>query len=72
MNNIVKQVLLIAAIFTVVGVIGVTWARATSYIATGADVPDDMICVRDTFPDAYFCSYDHSPSWLKTKENYHD
>jgi len=72
MFNLIKSVLLLTIIFASVAAIGVAYARSTQYITTGADVPHDMICVRDTFPDAYFCSYDHSPSWLKTKENYHD
>jgi len=72
MINVVKQVLLLTIIFAVVGVVAVAFSRSTQYVATGADVPPDMVCIVDTFPDMYMCSYDKQPSWLKTKENYHD
>lgn len=72
MNDLIKSVLLLTIIFASVATIGVAYARSTQYVTTGANVPHDMICVRDTFPDAYYCSYDAAPSYLKSKENYHD
>ena len=65
-----KSLLPIIGFIAIVFVLAMIWARHTSYITTGADVPADMPCVRDTFPDAYICSYDTNRKWLKAKENF--
>ena len=65
-----KSLLPIIGFIAIVFVLAIIWARHTSYITTGADVPVDMPCVRDTFPDANHRTYDHKPRWLKAKKNF--
>ena len=72
MINVVKSLLLLTIIFAVVGSVAVAFARSTQYVTAGSDVPPDMVCIKDTYPNAYICSYNKPPFWLNTKENYHD
>ena len=41
------------------------WANHTQYHLMSEDIPAGLICVKDTYPDAYYCETDwEARSWL--------
>ena len=44
------------------------WAHNTQVAIYSQDIPPNMICVKDTFPNAYLCITDQDVPWFLSKE----
>ena len=49
-------------------VCSVAWASSVQTAVYSQDIPPNMICIKDTVPDAYLCSPDATVPWYLSSE----
>jgi hypothetical protein len=55
--------------FACVYALGITWAHNTQSAIYSQDIPDNLICRKDTYPDAYLCIVaDQTVPWYLSSE----
>jgi len=55
-------------IFSFIVIATFTWANHTQVAIYSQDIPNNMICIKDTVPDAYLCSPDTTVPWYLSTE----
>jgi hypothetical protein len=74
MKNLIKLFiatifdLKLLCIFFLIAVAAFTWANHTQVAIYSQDIPNNMICIKDTVPDAYLCSPDATVPWYLSTE----
>lgn len=43
--------------------LSLAWVNHTQVAIYSQDIPNNMICIKDTYPDAYLCSPDATVPW---------
>lgn len=44
------------------------WANQTQVAIYSQDIPPNLVCIKDTYPDAYLCSPDATVPWYLSSE----
>jgi len=44
------------------------WAYSTQVAIYSQDIPRNMVCVKDTYPNAYICIHDQDVPWYLSEE----
>ena len=64
-----KAILVFVLFFAGSYALAVTWAHNTQSAIYSQDIPDNLICRKDTYPDAYLCIVaDQTVPWYLSSE----
>lgn len=64
-----KAILVFVLCFACSYALAITWAHNTQYAIYSQDIPDNLICRKDTYPDAYLCIVaDQTVPWYLSSE----
>ena len=66
--NARKDIFVFFLFFFVTFVAVLAWANHTQVAIYSQDIPPNLICIKDTYPDAYLCSPDATVPWYLSSE----
>ena len=46
----------------------IVWANQTQVAVYSQDIPPNLVCIKDTYPDAYLCSPDATVPWYLSSQ----
>jgi len=67
-SSFIKNLSLILFMLCLVYVLSIAWVASVQTTVYSQDIPPNMICIKDTVPNAYLCSPDATVPWYLSSE----
>jgi hypothetical protein len=64
----IKNCSVVLLLLCFVYICSVAWASSVQTAVYSQDIPPNMICIKDTVPNAYLCSPDATVPWYLSSE----
>lgn len=58
----------IFSLLSFIAIASFAWANHTQVAIYSQDIPPNIVCVKDTYPNAYYCIVDQEVPWYLSSE----